>query len=163
MLKEEEINKFKADKRVGINLSLLGICFSLFTFIVAINSKILQNNFILAVELTIAIPFFLSSVFARTKLAYTKKPKMWDSFGFIAFTIGYSFLISVVGILLSSLVSIKVGMIFFALNLIMAFSYSTLEVIENREKLMGRLKKDLFFLVMIVVFGILPSLGVWNL
>lgn len=162
-MNESEITKFQADKRIDINLALIAVCFTLFTFIVAINSEILQNNFLLPVELTIAIPFFLSSVFARTKLTYAKNSRMWDSFGFIAFTIGYSFLISALGILLSSLVSFKVGMIFFSLNLIMAFAYSTLEVIENKEKLKSRLKKDLFFLIMIIVFGILPSLGIWNI
>ena len=163
MTKEEEINKFKSDKRTSINLSFLGICFSLFTFIIAINSKILQNNFLLAVELTLAIPFFLSSVFARTKLAHTIKPKMWDNFGFITFMTGYSFLLSVVGILLSSLVSVKVGMIFFTLNIIMALIYSTLEIVENSKKLKSRFSKDLFFIALIVIFGILPSLNVWNL
>ncbi len=163
MLKEEDIRKSKSSERSKINLSFLGTCFSLFTFIIAINSKILQSNFLLATELSIAIPFFLSSVFARTKLAYTRRPKMWDKFGYITFTIGYSFLLSVVGILLSTLVSVKIGMIFFSLNILMAITYSAFEVVESKDKLKSRILKDLFFIILLVIFGILPSLNVWAL
>ena len=163
MPKEEDIKKIKSSERSKINLSFLGTCFTLFTFIIAINSKLLQGNLLLAAELSIAIPLFLSSIFARTKLAYTTKPKMWERFGFTTFITAYSFLISVIGIMLSTLVSVKIGMLFFALNIIMPLIYSSLEVRENREKLKSRILKDLFFIFLIIIFGVLPSLGIWNL
>lgn len=155
---------YKADKKNRANLSFLGICFSLFTFIIAIRSEILQDNYFVALQLTLAIPLFLSSMFARIKLGYTKRYKMWDSFGFVTFLVGYSFLISTIGILLSSGVDILLGMIFFGLNILVACIYSILEVIENKDKLKSRMLKDLFFIIMLVIFGILPSLGflVWS-
>lgn len=164
MLKEEEILKIKAVERAKVDLAFLGICFSLFTFIVAVNTKIFQNNFLLALELTIAIPIFFSSIFASKKLAYTKKPKIWNQVSSITFKVGYAFLISVVGILLSSLVDISVGIVFFALNVLIALGYSALEVVENKENLKSRFYRDLFFIFLIILFGVLPSLGiiVWN-
>ena len=163
MPKKEEKRVIKAVERSKVNLSLLGICFSLFTFIIAINSSILQDNFLLALELTISIPLFLSSVFANSKLAYAKKPEMWRKFGFATYLVGYGFLINVIGMLLSSFVSVKISIIFFALNIITALTYSFLEVIEDRKKLKSRICKDLFFILLLVICGILPSLGVWGL
>jgi len=164
MLKEKEIIKIKAVERSKVDLAFLGVCFSLFTFIVAINTKIFQNNFLLALELTIAIPIFFSSIFASKKLAYTKNPKVWNEISSITFKIGYAFLISVVGILLSSLIDLSVGIVFFALNIVVTLIYSTLEVIADKEKLKPRIYRDLFFIFLIIIFGVLPSLGiiVWN-
>jgi hypothetical protein len=160
MQKENEI-QVKSKLRIDINRSLLSVCFSLFVFIIAINSKILQNNIIVASELTIAIPILLSSIFARSKLAYTQRTEMWNNFGYITFTIGYAFLINVVGILLSSLVTLYVGLLFFGLNILMSLIYSTFEIIEDKSRLSSRFYKDLFFILLIIIFGILPSIGVY--
>jgi hypothetical protein len=163
-MRQDYFDAYKSGRRIAVNLSLLGICFSLFTFIIAINHTILKENFILALELTIAIPLLLSSLFSQTKLVHMKKPVMWEKFSYISFTLGYSFLISAIGILLSSLVDTKIGLTFLGANILMTLFYSSLKIIEDKSKLKSRLFKDLFFIIMLLIFGILPSLGilVWN-
>ena len=160
-MKEAEKNILKSRARLKVNLTLLGICFTIFTFIIAVNPSLFKNNIFLASQLTIAIPLFITSIFARTKLGYSKKPKIWDKYGFITFMIAYSFLIDVIGILLSTLVNLNIGIIFFAVNIISALTYSFVEIKEDKAKIKSRIKKDLIFILILVFGGILPSLGVY--
>ncbi len=58
----------KARSKLEINLRLLAVAFILFTFIIALNPELIRNNIYLSLQLTLAIPFLISSIFARTKL-----------------------------------------------------------------------------------------------
>jgi hypothetical protein len=160
-MKEGEKNKLKANSRMLINNSLLGVCFALFTFIIAINPDLLKSNIFLASQLTLAIPFFLTSSFARSKLAYTKKPVKWDRYGFICFILAYTFLINVVGILLSTLVSLGIGLTFFGVCILSDLVYSYMDLSEKKDRIKSQIYKDIMFILIILVGGILPSLGVF--
>jgi hypothetical protein len=161
MVKKEEIISRKARDRLDLNKTFLTICFSVFTFIIALNPDLLKENLFLSIELTLAIPLFLTSLFARSKLAYAEKTKLWENYGFITFVLGYAFLINIIGILLSLFINLNVGMLFFGMNIISPLIYSTLEVIENKSKLKSRIIKDLFFILLLIFGGILPSLKIY--
>jgi hypothetical protein len=161
MSRLNEANMVKCEHKLNTNLWLLGICFTLFTFIVAINPGLLRLNTYLSLQLTLAIPFLTSSIFARTKQAYSEKVHFWENYGFITFMIAYSFLVNSVGILLSTLISIPVSMAFFSVSIGSAIVYSSLEVIEDRIKLAPRIYKDFLFISIVVFLGILPSLGIY--
>tara|TARA_Y100000310_G_C20526476_1_gene736317 strand:- start:426 stop:908 length:483 start_codon:yes stop_codon:yes gene_type:complete len=160
-MKEAERNVIKSKSRLAINLTLLGVCFSIFTFIIALKPDLLRENLLLSAQLTLAIPFIITSIFARTTLGYTKKPKIWNKYGFITFLFAYGFLINVVGVLLSSLVSVRIGILFFIANIILALSYSYMEIKGDNYKIKRRIKKDLIFISILLFGGILPSLGVY--
>jgi len=149
----------KAKLRLNINNTLLTVSFTIFALIVTLNPPLLKSSFIIPLQLTLSIPLLLTSIFARSKLAYANKPEMWNEYGFFTFLIGYAFLINVVGILLSISINPKFGLIFLSFNLVMAISYSIFEIIEKKEKLASRIKKDLFFAALLLFGGILPSLG----
>jgi hypothetical protein len=159
----EETQKIviKSESRLNTNLFLLTIAVTLFTFIIAINPALVKSNIFLSLQLTLSIPLFCSSIFARAKLAYTSRIKMWNDYGFITFIIAYSFMINSIGILLSSLVSVFVGIIFFVVNIMSPLFYSFFEIRENRNKLKSRICKDLFFIAILIIMGILPILGVY--
>ena len=160
MVKESEKNKFKSQSRMSINMWLLGASFTFFIFSSTITPDLLKNNIFLALQITLAIPFFITSIFARSKLAYTKYPDKWDKYGFITFIFGYSFLINVVGILLSNLVALKVGMIFFVANILSNLLYSYMDLSEKKEWT-HYIYKDLFYIGILIFGGILPSLRVY--
>ena len=84
---------------MNINHWLLGACFTFFTFIIAINPDLFKENIFLAVQLTLAIPLFITSILARGKTAYTKHFKKWNRYAFISFIFAYIFLINVIGII----------------------------------------------------------------
>jgi len=157
----KQINLLKAKDRLSINQGLLGITFSLFVFIIVLNPELLNESFFLPIQLTLAIPLFLSATFAQSKLIYAEKKQMWENYGFITFILGYSFLINIVGTLLSLFVGTEIAMFFFLAVIITPIVYSTLAVIENRSKLKTRIVEDTFFITIILLGGILPSLGIF--
>jgi len=156
MNKKEKI--IKSNQRIAINRSLLAICFTIFALIISLNPSLLRGSFLVPLQLTLAIPLLLSSIFARSKLAYTKRPKMWEEYGFFTFLVGYSFLINVLGILLAGSIGLIFGLIFFSFNIIISLSYSIFEVIENKSKWPSRIRKDLLFILLLLLGGILPAL-----
>ena len=149
----------KANFRLRINLTLLAVCFTAFTFMAANKPSLLKENFLLATQITLAIPFLITSSFARTKEIKPKLSKLWNKIGYINFIIGYSFLINTIGIMLAVLVSVWVSIIFFITNILMSVIYSYIEFRHGGDSLSSRLLKDGFFILMLIILGIIPSLG----
>ena len=160
-MKEAEKNATKSKSRLAINLTLLGVCFTIFALIISLNPDLLKNNVLLAVQLTLAIPLLITSIFARTTLGYTKKPKIWNKFGFVTFMLAYSFLVNVIGLLLDNLINFKIAILFYGVNIFLAFTYSYMEIKGDDYKIKRRIKKDLIFISILLIGGILPSLGVY--
>ena len=157
--KEIAFRQKKAESKLNVNLWLLGIAFTLFTFIIAVNPNLLRDNIFLSLQLTLAIPFLMSSIFARTKLLHTdSNHKIWDIYGFITFIMAYSFLINVVGIFLATLISPTTGIIFFSANILFALAYSIVEVKSCREGVFSKILKDSLFIILVLLLGVIPSL-----
>lgn len=161
MPQDPQIIQLKAKFKSEINLYLLAIAFTLFTFIVAINPALIRNNVYLSLQLTLAIPLLISSTFARAKLSYSKKPATWELYGFATFILAYAFLVNVVGILLSTLVGVGIGIVFWGVNIFLALVYSSLEVRESKATISSRLWKDIVFIALILVAGLFPILGLY--
>ena len=157
---KDKFNKSAIDK-LNVNLWLLGVLFTVFTFLIATNAQILRDNNLMAFQLTAAIPLMLSSIFARQRLAYAgKREKQWYDYGFITFILAYGFLINSIGIMMAFLINIKVSMLFFSINIINPLFYSYMEIMDDRGKIKSRIYKDLFFIIIIILLGVLPSLGI---
>ena len=152
-------NELKSHNRILTNLTILGICFTAFTFLIGIKPEILESNKFLSLQLTLAIPFFITSILARTKQTDNKTYKIWNNLGFATYIIAYSFFVNVLGILLSTFVSIFVSMLFFITNILLALVYSYIEVKYNKYEIRSRLIKDGYFILILIFFGMLPALG----
>lgn len=161
MNEEIKVIQDKAKLRLEVNLWLLATAFTLFTFIIAINPALVKNNNFLSLQLTLAIPLLSSSVFAGSRLSFGNKSARWDMYGFITFILAYGFLVNVVGILLSTLVSVKIGVIFWGINIVSALLYSLLEILEDKTKIKSRLYKDSVFILIVVLAGLFPVLGIY--
>ena len=156
--KEKEV---KAKLRLDVNRTLLGIIFTIFALIISLNPSLFQSSIWVPLQLTLAIPLLISSIFARSKLAHTNRIKIWENYGCSTFVSAYSFLINILGILISTSIGLNFSLIFIVVNILSALLYSTLEVIENKSKLKSRIKKDLFFIIILILGGILPILGIY--
>lgn len=161
MARELEVTIAKAKSRIDINVALLSISFLLFTLIVTINPELLSNKPLLAAELTLTIPLLITSALARTKNIDPSKKRVWDKFGFVTYTIAYGFLISVIGIFLGFIVSAQISLIFFGANILMALLYSVINIASDKKKVLSRFYKDSLFILILIIFGVLPSLGVY--
>jgi hypothetical protein len=157
-INKEIIKKSSVDK-LNVNLWLLGILFTVFTFLIATNAQILKENNIIAFQLTLAIPLLMSSIFARQKLIYAeKREREWYNYGFVTFIVSYAFLINSIGIMMAFLINTKVSMLFFLANIISPLTYSYMEIKDDKEKIKTRILKDSIFILIIVLLGIIPSL-----
>ncbi|MEK6895666.1 MAG: hypothetical protein AABX48_04045 [Nanoarchaeota archaeon] len=155
-----EKNRIKAQIHANTNITLIFITCTIFAFVISVNSAILKDDYVLAAQLTLAIPFLMTSLLAHSKLAESKSNiKRLDSFGYICYTIGYTFFVNTIGILLATFVSLQISMFFFSANIIMALLYSTILTSHNISQIKSRLVKDVFFILLIVLGGILHSLG----
>lgn len=152
--------KKKSDIHLNINLWLLSVSFTIFALIVSLNTELLQNS-LFSFQLVAAIPLFFTSILARSKMSLSGKPQMWDDYGYITFLLGYTFLVNVVGTLFSYQVALSGGIIFFAINFLLAIIYSFIEVIEDYSKLRNRILKDSFFILIVLIGGVFPSLGLY--
>jgi hypothetical protein len=76
--------------------------------------------------------------------------------GYITFLLAYTFLINSIGILLMTLLSFWIVAIFYSINILSALAYSAIEISYDRSKIKERVVKDLFFIALIVLLGILP-------
>jgi len=158
-IKKEAIKKSAVDK-LNVNLWLLGVLFTVFTFLIATNPGILRDNNLMAFQLTAAIPLMLSSIFARQRLVYSeKREKEWHDYGFFTFILAYGFLINSIGIMMAFLINTKVSMLFFLINIINPLIYSYMEIMDDKTKLKSRIYKDSLFIAIIIFLGILPSLA----
>lgn len=160
-MKYDDQEKIKAisEKHINVNLWLISLSFTIFTFISVIRPELLKDNVLLAIQLTLSIPLMMSSVFARQRIFDTvKKIKEWYDYGTITFVLAYGFLVNSVGIILCSILGFKIALIFFLANIISSIVYSYMEVREDSSNLKSRIYKDLFFLSIVVLLGILPCL-----
>jgi len=155
------INHVKEDNRIKINVTLLGLCFTMFTFIAVFNLDLLKESLFLTLQLVCSIPLLMTSLLARSKASYTLGRNCWKKFGFLTYLLGYAFLINVVGIFLISFVSLFAGITFFIVNIILAMAYSFMEVSYDSARLKERFVKDLAFILILVLLGILPALRVY--
>ena len=154
-----ERRDIKANYRFNINLRLLTVSFTVFALIITLKNSLFQESFLIPMQLVLTIPLLMSSIFARSKLVYTKNTKAWEEFGFLTFLTAYAFLINVVGLLLSLSMGVVFGLIFLIFNIFMSIIYSIFEIIEDNSKIILRVKKDLFFALLLLIGGIIPSLS----
>ncbi len=151
----------KSEFRLFINISLFSACIGELVFILALRPEILARTVFLPTQISLAIPFILSSLFARARLGFTRQPELWSDFAFATFLIGYTFTVNGLGILLGLFVDARVAALFFMTNITLALLYSILEVREHPQELGTRVLKDLAFILLVFFGGILPAIGVW--
>ncbi|MFA6073693.1 MAG: hypothetical protein WC758_06260 [Candidatus Woesearchaeota archaeon] len=151
--------ELKGRIHLDINLWMFSVAITIFIFILATNPAMLRSTLAFPIQITFAIPLFITSIFARSKLVRSKKTAMWDNYGTITFLLGYACIVNVIGILLAYFINLKIGLIFFLFSIFISLIYSVLDVIEDDYKWKRRVVKDLGFIILLIVGGILPAMG----
>jgi hypothetical protein len=157
----QDKNEIKAKLRIDINRSLLAVCFTVFALIISLKPALLHQSVFVPLQLTLAVPLLISSIFARSRLAVIKHSSVLESYGYLTFIISYAFLVNVLGILLADAVGPGFGLTFLIFNVFISATYSAVEISAEHKKLPSRIRKDIFFLLLIFFGGILPAIGVY--
>ncbi|RJO60117.1 hypothetical protein C4544_07210 [candidate division WS5 bacterium] len=150
------------DIRVHMNIAYLHITFTVFILLITLAPELLGDKPILSIQIVLAIPLLFSSIFARSRSVYIGKDTVvWNTYGFICFLIAYALLVNSVGILLSIFANHNTASIFLLANILLAGIYSLLEVREKKERLKERVWKDGLFVIILILLGLFPVLGVY--
>ena len=146
-------------QQINFSLFMLSFAFLIFTFIITVR-PVLLDNIVISLQVVLSIPFLTASVLGRLKLLKSGE-NTWDRFAYVYWILGYVSLINAVGLLLGYLVSMVSAAIFFTGNIIVALSYSWFGIAETNASFASRLRKDAFFIALLLLFGILPLLGAY--
>lgn len=151
----------KASQRIAINRSLLGVIITAFFLTINLKKEILFEN-VLTLQLVLAIPLFLFSMFAYSKMAYRKEIKRWNFFAFSTFIMAYSFVLNITGILIGKFINVNIALIFFGFTWILALTYSFIDISYDKSVIKERIVKDSILISLQFVFGVLIVLGILN-
>ena len=151
-------NPHKAITRVTINSFMVGSLFFILTLIWTMNPEKFSSWVI--IQLVLAIPLLFVSSLAYSKIGYWKETKLWDRFGWFTNNLGNIFVLNVVGLITSTLFQ-TLSLIYFGLTISLMLIYSIINIYYLPDQFSSKLFKFLFFVVVMILGGILPVLGVY--
>lgn len=157
----KEQKRFKADTRNLIDVTLLGICITLFGLVATLNPDMLSNNPIFTLQLVSAIPFFMCGLLARVKEAAYSSSYRWEILSIVSFTLAYGFFINFIGLILSFITPLFIALVFFGVNTLLTLIRATIVVSYNPSKFKSRLARELIHIAIIVFLGVLPALKIY--
>ncbi len=155
---KKEENRFKADTRNLIDVTLLAIVITLFGLVATIKPEMVSENPLFTLQLVLAIPFFICGLFSRIKSAAYVDSSLWRVLGFVSFTLAYGFFINSVGLMLSFITAIYVSMAFFTVNTLLTLTRAGIVVYYDHSELPKRLFRELIHIALIIFLGVLPAL-----
>lgn len=164
MVTKEEANerkRFKADTRNLIDVTLLGICITIFGLVATIKPEMLAQNKFFTLQLVLAIPFFVCGLLARVKEAAYNDSFRWTRLSFISFTLAYGFFINSIGLLLSFIAPIYATLAFFGANTLLTLVRAGIVVSYTPSKLKSRVFRELVHIALIIFLGVLPAIKVY--
>jgi len=157
----EDRKRFKADTRNIIDVTLLGICITLFGLVATIRPLIISQNSIFTLQLVLAIPFFMCGLLARVKEASYCDAYRWRMLSFMSFTIAYGFFVNSIGLLLSFITATYVSLAFFGVNTLLTLIRAGIVVSYNPSTVRSRVLREIVHIALIILLGVLPALGLY--
>ncbi len=151
----------KSTARLQLVIRLIAVAFMMFIFIMTVRPEIFSENLFMVTQLVFAIPILLTAALAMSKMMYSHESLVWDNLAFVTFTVGFAFLMNVVGILIALYTNVMVAIAYFimiwTLHVIYSMSYISYDKSAKKE----RLTKDFLFITVQFLLGLLPALGLF--
>jgi hypothetical protein len=145
----------KASSRVSINATMTGTLFFILTLVWALDPEKFSKEMI--VQLILAIPLLYVSSFAYSKLGYWKIRHHWEGFAWFTNTTGNIFVLNVIGLMAATIYR-DVALIYFSLTVLLIGVYYLQHVIYQKDQWKQRLLKFIYFIIVLFLGGILPTL-----
>lgn len=159
--KKDEQKRFKADTRNLIDVTLLGICITLFGLVATIKTEMLSQNVLFTLQLVLAVPFLICGMLARIKEATYSDSFRWRRLSFISFTLAYGFFINSIGLVLAFTTPVYIALIFFGVNTLLTLVRAGIVVSYSPGRLKSRIIREIAHIALIVFLGVLPALKVY--
>lgn len=148
----------RARIRMMINSMLLGATVSMFSLVASLQGKLLRDNVWLAIQIVLAIPLFATACITSALERKKETERIWYNFSWFNFIIGYAFAFNSIGIIISAITSVLVGMVFFATSISLFLFYSLLLILVEGRDIKERIVKDSIFIIIQLVMGVLVIL-----
>jgi hypothetical protein len=108
-------------------------------------------------QLVLGIPLLFISSLAYAKLGYWKDILTWDKFAWTTNTIGNIFVINIVG-LIAATFDKTLGFIYFGVVIFLIAFYYGINIRLAPHTTWARVRKFIFFIIILILGGILPLL-----
>lgn len=154
-----EMRSSKASIRNRLDIALMSMSFTILTLLATLKPIVLSSNNLLSFQLVMSIPLFTCALLSRSKIAYKKEFESWDLLSYFCFTLGYGFLINVVGIFLSMLIPMFIVVAFFAVNMMFSLIRSAINIRYEPGNLNQQIFRDTFYFLLTIFMGLLPAMG----
>ncbi len=156
--KEDETEKIlgKSSMYVSIATGYLGIIMTLFILILTINPELLDSKLI-SYQLVLSIPLSILHMVSRAKMIDFETTRDYYDFNKITSGLSFAFFYNALGLLISKNVEPLLATLFFIVYLlgVSFFIYTDLEKRNFKD-----LCKDILLMALIILGGVLPTLGV---
>jgi len=148
-------NPAKSANKVTINSFMMGSLFFILTLIITLDPD--RFSHLVIYQLVLAIPLLYVSSLAYSKIGYWRNIEGWDALGWFTNNTGNLFVINAIGLVAANF-SLGLAYAYFALFAILMVSYTSLNVYYKREKMISKIFKLVYLLIIIFFGGILPIL-----
>lgn len=146
-------NPAKAQSRITINSFMMGSLFFMLTLVWSLNPS--RFSFYILAQIVLAIPLLYVSSLAYAKVSYWREVKLWDTLGWFTNNTGNIFILNVVGLMTGSVYK-NLAFAYFGLIIILMFIYSAINLIHNPKNPKEKLFKFFYFVLILILGGILP-------
>ena len=140
---------------VQLYASFIGIAITIFVLVLTIRSELFSSK-ILTYQLVLTIPFWIITLLTQVKIVHARGLKTYYLINKLVYGIAFAFLYNSLGLLITGYISLGLGLVWFSIYLI----YSILSLVIDFRK--NRLYGDLTSIIIIILLGILPALGIIN-
>jgi hypothetical protein len=145
----------KSGTRVSINAFMMANLFFILTLIWTLSPDKFSKFIIY--QLVLGIPLLFISSLAYAKLGYWKDILAWDRFAWTTNTLGNIFVLNIIG-LIAATFDRTLAFVYFGVVVFLIAFYYGINITLAPHTTRARIRKFLFFIIILVLGGILPLL-----
>lgn len=153
-----EISSAKVINKIKLNYFMMGCIFLIFTLISILSPG--RFSYILIAQLTFSIPLLFVSTLAYYKIAYQKEARLFRLFSWFTNNMANMFLLNVIGLIIAQTFK-NMALVYFGVIIFFMFIYSLINIKYEEHTFAEKLFKLLFLIMVLILGGILPSLGLY--
>ncbi len=148
-------NLHKASIKVNINSFMIGGLFFVLTMIWSTDADHITP--LITSEILLAIPLLFASSLAYIKVAEKEETKAWDTFGWIANTLGNTLVFNIIGLMAAAINGRPAAVMFFFSFMFIMLIYTIINILENKNLIGQRIFKYAFLIIIIILGGLIPA------
>ena len=157
----DDLIRTKGSDRIQINNILAAACIAILSVLLGLSGQRFSNWMVL--QLAVATPLLVTSSLAYAKLCYRslKEFPVWDNLGWVTLSLGYIMLLNALVILLYTGGYWAASWWFVGAIVALFVSYSVLDILASRKRLVEKLWKLGFYLALMFCGSVLPMVAGW--